>query len=192
LPQEESFGKDPQGGSADQRERRMINSTRSFQVYLLGVGTILLTICLPQKNAQASPEIMSLNLEARPDGAEWSIVLTTKGGNLGKGERTQEILVKSGAGEGIETDKPSAKKPTIRKVSISPKQLDHLVKTIEAVDAWNLGDFDKPALDSADYSIRLQSGDKRHEMTVRGVSKSDPHLKLILAIEGCFSKGATE
>jgi len=128
--------------------------------------------------------------EAEP--GEWSVSLNKSGGNLSAGDTKIAIAVKGGTSKGTSTKALSTGGLETKEVSIPSSAATSLWKTMEQVKAWGLGDFSKPALDAPEYTIRLERAGKKHTIKVQGASDSEAHLKLILAIQQCFEKGAVK
>jgi hypothetical protein len=128
--------------------------------------------------------------EAEP--GEWSVSLNRSGGNLSAGDSKITIAVKAGTSKGTRTRALSGGGLESKEVSIPSSVTTRLWKTLDEAKAWELGDFSKPALDAPDYTIRLQRAGKHHTIRVQGAGESEAHLKLILAIQQCFAKGAAK
>src|SRR4051794_5941979 len=122
--------------------------------------------------------------------ADWSVSLTGRGGELDKTVVKTTVEVRAGDAKGIETRTSKGHRPETREVSIPAAAATRLEKTMEELKAWDLPDFSKEVLDQPDYTIQLKRAGKTHTIDVKGASKSDAHLKLILAIQHCFEKGA--
>jgi hypothetical protein len=130
--------------------------------------------------------------KARAEPGEWSVSLNRSGGNLSAGDTKIAIAVKAGTSKGTRTQAVSGGGLATNEVSIPGAATTQLWKILEEVKAWELPDFSRRVLDAPDYTIRLERAGKKHTIKVQGASKSESHLKLILAIEKCFEKGAAK
>jgi hypothetical protein len=130
--------------------------------------------------------------KAQAEPGEWTVSLNMSGGNASAGDAKITIAVKAGTSKGTSTRAVSGGGLETKEVSIPTSATTRLWKTLEEVKAWELSDFSKPTLDGATYTIRLERAGKKHSIRVEGASKSEAHLKLILAIQQCFEKGAAK
>jgi hypothetical protein len=130
--------------------------------------------------------------ERTEEPCDWTVSLNRSGGNLSAGDEKIAIAVKAGRGTGTRTKALSKGGLETKEVTLPDKATRLLWKTMEEVKAWELDDFRKPELDAPDYTIRLERAGKKHTIKVQGASASEAHHKLILAIERCFAKGASQ
>jgi hypothetical protein len=153
-------------------------------------ATIVLAAALLASFAVTASATGVAGKERGDDSGDWAVSLTSTGGELSKAVVKIEIVVKAGSGKGTRTRTVDGVETKTEEVTIPSTALNRLSKTMEEVKAWDLPDFRKPVLDSPDYTIRLDRAGKTRTIKVQGASKSDVHLKLILAIQKCFSEGA--
>ena len=113
---------------------------------------------------------------------EWKVTLTATGGEMGKAVDKIEIVVKDGRATGTRLQTPEKGEETKKVVTLPAAAVKSLWTTLQELNAWELPDFNKPMLDSPDYTIGLAWGGKSRAIQVKGFSQSDPHKKLILSV----------
>ena len=73
-------------------------------IWMIGIGASIVAVIVPASNVTfAQLHECSASVVPRDD-EDWSVVLTSKGGNLSTSEWKHEVLVKSGSAEGVETE----------------------------------------------------------------------------------------
>jgi hypothetical protein len=123
--------------------------------------------------------------------SKWKVILTGTGGELGGSVAITEVAVTDRKGQGLLSRTPASGKAEVIHVNLPEQALNRLWKVVADVDAMNLADFSRTEKDSPHYTIRLEVAGKTHTIRVQGYSQSEKHLKLILAIQKCFSEGVS-
>ena len=122
---------------------------------------------------------------------EWEIALTAKGGNLFAEEKIK-ITAKDGVVTGWRLRTSALGVVSKSQAHIPAAAVTQLWQTLEKVNAMELPDFEKRVLDSPDFTITFTWSGKSRTITVKGASKSPPHLEVTLAIEKCFDMEAAK
>lgn len=134
--------------------------------------------------------VLSGRADAQPDSSTgWTVTLTETGGELGRETRTTEIAVEGGHARVVLTRTAPGVGPTRKENALSAGAASQLRERLDELDAWSLGDFHQTQRDAVDYTIVLRQGARSHTIRVSGASGSQPHLDLVLAIEGAARKG---
>jgi hypothetical protein len=128
-----------------------------------------------------------------PQPAKWKIILTGSGGDLGTAVESYEISVAGVLQSGTFSQTPKTGKTQKKVVKLPEAAVAKLWTVVKDLDAMNLPDFKgKKGKDSPTYTIKLEVAGKTHVIRVEGYSQSEEHLKLILAIQKCYTEGVPQ